>query len=247
LSEPDFLPGVAVDRVISALRAAGGKEIESGKFANPESSAALAVNAFGWFLERPELLPPFPGLENIDWPAESVEVERCLRFPWSGGRHPWLDAVVETASHLIGVESKRFEPYRDRKLVSLSSAYDRPVWGDGMGPYEKLRDDLRTGECRYEFLDAAQLLKHAFGLVTQGRLLGKQPVLLYLFAEPAERGGRTISEQIFQDHRAEIADFANRVAGATVRFAACSYGEWLARFVGEAACHGEAVRIRFAP
>ena len=87
MSEPDFLPGVAVDRVISALRAAGGKEIESGKFANPESSAALAANAFGWFLERPELLPSFPGLENIDWPAESVEVERCLRFPWSGGRH----------------------------------------------------------------------------------------------------------------------------------------------------------------
>lgn len=45
-----------------------------------------------------------------------------MRFPWAGGRHPWLDAAVETERYLIGVESKRFEPFRDAKSVRLSDA-----------------------------------------------------------------------------------------------------------------------------
>ena len=92
---------------------AGGNEIVSGKLNSPESSTALAANAFGWFLERPSELPPFPSLPDADWPAARVEVERQMRFPWRGGCHPWLDAAVETPTCLIGVESKRFEPFRD--------------------------------------------------------------------------------------------------------------------------------------
>jgi hypothetical protein len=61
-----FLPGVPSDYVLARLSAAGGREVESGKFSSPESSAALAVNAFGWFIQRPSLLPPLPGLEDID-------------------------------------------------------------------------------------------------------------------------------------------------------------------------------------
>lgn len=247
MSEPDFLPGVPAARVIAALSAAGGKEIESGKFASPESSAALAANAFGWFIERPADFQPLPGLEAIDWPARSVEIERCLRFPWRGGRHPWLDAVVETEQCLIGIESKRFEPYRDHKQVNLSPAYDRPVWGDAMGPFERLRDALRAGRCRFEYLDAAQLVKHAFGIVTQAVAMRKNPVLFYIFAEPKERAGKAIGATIFQEHRAEVAGFAGLVAGAAVRFAACSYSEWLENFAGAAVSHAAALRAKFAP
>ena len=64
-----FLPGVPEHLVRQALDRAGGNELASGKFANPESSAALAANGFGWFIERPALLPAFPGLDDIDWPA----------------------------------------------------------------------------------------------------------------------------------------------------------------------------------
>ena len=102
-----FLPGVPIAHARTRLAAAGGNEIGSGKFAHPESSAALAVNAFGWFIERPADLPPLPGTEAMGTPVR-VEVEYCARFPWRGGRHPWLDAVVITSTHLIGVESKRF-------------------------------------------------------------------------------------------------------------------------------------------
>lgn len=117
--------------------------MSSSSLSSPESSAALAVNTFGWFIERPEVLPSFPMLQLLDWPALKVDVEYCARFPWSGGKHPWLDAWVETSTAVVGVESKRFEPYRDHKDATFSSAYDRPVWHDQMTPYEILRDKLR--------------------------------------------------------------------------------------------------------
>lgn len=156
-TQPTFLPGVPADLVGAALAKAGGNEIVSGKLASPESSAALAVNTFGWFLNRPQDLPLFPGLSPQDWTPIRVEVERQMRFPWRGGRHPWLDAAVETETLIIGVESKRFEPFRDAKTVNLSSAYDRDVWGEQMEGFTTMRDQLRSGGRRYIYLDAAQL------------------------------------------------------------------------------------------
>lgn len=242
-----FLPGVPEDLVRTALSKAGGNEINSGKFDSPESSAALAVNAFGWFIERPADLPPFPALSGIDWPAVRVDVERRMRFPWRGGRHPWLDAAVETAGHLIGIESKRFEPFRDTKTVNLSDAYDRDAWGVNMTPFTAMRDRLRSGAASYAHLDAAQLVKHAFGLVTEGRRLGKAPVLLYLYAEPTHRNGAAIPAAAIVRHRAEIADFMAAVAGAEVGFAACSWRDWLAVWAGHSLPHAAAVLARFEP
>jgi hypothetical protein len=247
-SKLQFLPGVPAEHVVARLGAAGGKEIESGKLASPESSAALAVNTFGWFVNRPALLPPVPGLEHAG-PARVVDVEYCARFPWSGGRHPWLDAIVETDTHLIGIESKRFEPYRDRKTVSLSTAYDRPVWGGMMKPFEKMRDRLRSGELKFEYLDAAQLVKHAFGLVTDARRRQRKPALLYIYAEPAQLGGAALAASTFAAHRREIAIFAREVAGAEVEFAATSYREWLSSWSErpEVAAHAHAITKAFAP
>jgi hypothetical protein len=243
----DFLPGVPVEQVEAALIAAGGNEIDSGKFGSPESSAALAVNAFGWFINRPHDLPPFPGLADIGLPATRVDVERQMRFPWRGGRHPWLDAAVETPTHLIGVESKRFEPFRDKKKVKLSDAYNRDVWGDGMAPFTRMRDGLRATEVCFAHLDAAQLVKHAFGLVAEGRRTGKSPVLLYLYAEPTTHGGKSIAPELLLRHRADITAFASIVSGAAVRFAACSYREWLAGWKGDAQQYAEALVARFQP
>jgi hypothetical protein len=246
---PQFLQGVAADHVIGRLRAAGGKEIESGKLASPESSAALAVNTFGWFVERPHLLPPLPGLAHTGMPR-MVDVEYCARFPWSGGRHPWLDAVVETDTHLIGIESKRYEPYRDRKNVSLSTSYDRPVWGDRMGPFERMRDRLRSGQALFKYLDAAQLVKHAFGLVTDARRRNRKPALLYLYAEPSRLGSSAISPSTFEAHRQEIAALAEAVAGAEVEFSAASYREYLADWATcqqDVADHALAVAAAFQP
>jgi hypothetical protein len=58
-------------------RDVSGNEVESGKLASPESSAALSVNTFGWFIERPGVLPPFPGVD-AGYPATLLDVEYCF-------------------------------------------------------------------------------------------------------------------------------------------------------------------------
>ncbi|MEQ1782938.1 MAG: hypothetical protein ABMA14_16360 [Hyphomonadaceae bacterium] len=244
-----FLTGIPVDHVLARLADADGDEINSGKLQNPDSSAMLAVNAFGWFIERPALLPPFPELEGV-FPASMVEVEFKARFPWRGGRHPSLDAAVETATHFIGIESKRYEPFRDTKSVNFSDAYDRPVWGENMGPFEKMRDQLRSRDIKFDYLDAAQLVKHAFGLVTEGVRRKKTPALVYLYSEPARLAGKDIHPEAIDRHRQEVREFGLAVAGAEVGFSAVSYREWIGTW-GSAdetvVAHGRRLLDVFAP
>ena len=137
-----FLPGVPGSEIEAIFNTAAGNEIVTGKFDSPESSAALAANAFGFFLQRASDLPALPGCGSETWPALSLILEAELHFPWSGGRHPVLDCLVRTPSALIGIESKRFEPYRTRHTSPLSDAYWRRVWGEHMSGYERVRDSL---------------------------------------------------------------------------------------------------------
>ena len=116
------------------------------------------------------------------WPALKLALEETVRFPWRGGRHPVLDCLVTTPSTLIGIESKRYEPYRTKRSSRLSPAYWRPVWGGNMEGYERVRDGLRRDQKLYTQLDAAQLFKHAFALRTEvrerNRHLGLTPIPL---------------------------------------------------------------------
>lgn len=241
---PIFIPGVSEERLRAIYGRAAGNEIASGKFASPQSSAALAANGFGWFLDRPGDCPLFPALADLSGLVRDVAVERELRLPWSGGRHPWLDAVLWTDTHIIGVESKRYEPFRDAKVAELSDAYDRDVWGVGMAGWCTMRDLLRADPRRYKHLDAAQLVKHALGLATEGNRSGLSPVLAYLYAEPQD-GVR--DPATFLAHRREIEDFHAIVAGTKVRFAACSWRGWLASFSGAAVDHAREIIRVFAP
>lgn len=243
---PDFLPDLPVDALLAALRRSPGNEVDSGKFASPESSSALAVNAFGWFLERPDALPPLPGVPMGR--PEAVEVEAEMRFPWSGGRHPWLDVAVTTATTLVGVESKRYEPFRPGKAVLFSEAYDSRDWGPGMAAYDRLRAELSAGRLRYRHLDAVQLVKHAYGLRNQARKRGRGAVLVYLHAAPeAWASGKPVDPGAIRAHAAEVADFARRVKGADVVFVPVRWADLLAQWAGlpALAAHVAAIRARF--
>jgi hypothetical protein len=251
-----FLPGLPVDLIRAAYAAAPGNEIDSGKLESPESSAALVANTFGLFLSEPEALPPLSGSENCGWPALSVRLEAVVRFPWKGGRHPCLDVLIETEKCLIGIESKRYEPFRSKSKAVFSEAYWRPVWGDAMAGYEHVRDDLRDENTTFMHLDAAQLIKHAFGLRTEVHrnkdFPGKQAVLLYLYAEPTQwPDGRLISDDDIDRHRSEISRFSEIVADDEVVFRSCSYGELLTQWdqASNQAIrrHSQAIKERFSP
>jgi hypothetical protein len=250
-----FLPGLPIDLIRKAFEAAPGNEIASGKFRHPESSAALAANTFGLFLNRPTDMPPLPNGDDWRWPASSVRLEATLPFPWADGRHPCLDVLIETEGALIGIESKRYEPYRDKPAGHFSRAYWRDVWGPGMAGYEHVRDAFHEHESAFTRLDAAQLVKHALGLRTsvhrEVRLCGKRPVLLYLYAEPGRwPDGRPVSKSDIAIHRGEIHRFAHSVAGAEVTFKSLSYRDllsaWRMSTVEAVREHAKALIARFA-
>ena len=251
MSSP-FLPYLPIKLIEAAFRNAPGSELSSGKLSSPESSAALAANTFGLFLNRPQDVPPLPNAEDCGWPAIDVGIEVCCRFPWSGGTHPWLDACVETSSHIIGIESKRYEPFRTKGQGKFSKAYWRDVWGDCMQPFERLRDDISSGTAEFERLDAVQLIKHAFGLRTQATRRGKRPVLFYLYAEPQSwQNGNAVAADARAVHRAETAEFAGRVASAEVSFRHCTYRQLLDVFrnspSSELMQHADEILQRFSP
>lgn len=249
-----LLPGVPLDLILKSYGRAPRNEIASGKFASPESSAALAANTFGPFVARPGELEPPPGGDAWGWPASSVCLEATLRFPWNGGRHPCLDALIETSAALIGIESKRYEPFRAKAAGTWSDAYWRLVWGEAMTGYEGIRDRTREGGSSFALLDAAQLVKHAFALRTAvhrgERFGGKLPVLLYLYAEPELwPNGRPVSKADIEAHRSDLQHFADAVAGDEVVFHACSYREllsaWAASACAPTKAHAAALAARF--
>ena len=252
-----FLPGVPGAEIEPILNAAPGNEIASGKFDSPESSAALAVNAFGFFLHRASDLPAVPGCEGEIWPARSLFIEAGLRFPWRGGRHPVLDCLVETPSALIGIESKRFEPYRSRRPSSLSKAFWRPVWGEQMGGYERVRDGIRDHPERFAHLDAAQLFKHALALRSEVHRRERRcpliPILFYLYAEPEvwPASGKAVDERAKEQHRNEIEKFGKAVADDEVRFVSCPWRRlldaWACQPDSRIRAHAKAVTARFSP
>lgn len=251
------MPRVPGPEVEAIFNAAAGNEIATGKFDSPESSAALAANAFGFFLRRAADLPPLPGCTGETWPARSLMLEAVVRFPWRGGRHPVLDCLVTTPSAFIGIESKRFEPYRTKRASSLSDAYWRPVWGERMKRYQSIRDGLREFPNLYAHLDAAQLFKHAFALRTavhkRPEFRGLTPILFYVYATPENwpRSGDPVDEGAKAQHLEEIGRFAVAVAGDEVRFISCSYRRLLKVWAGHkdvrVRAHAHAVAERFSP
>ena len=253
-----FLPGVPSEQIEQIYNNAPGNEIRSGKFDSPESSAALVANTFGFFLNTPGRLPALPGCDTSGWPASSVALEKEVRFPWRAPwGHPVLDVLMTTASALIGIESKRFEPFRDNPEGGFTDTYWRDVWGDGLNGYQGVRDALRKNKGLYIHLKADQLVKHALALRTRTgpgkEYSGLSPVLFYLYAEPdlLPNSNRRVGDAEKAVHREEVRHFAQSVQGDEVSFVAGTYRDLLLTWnqsedpsIRE---HAKAVACRFVP
>ncbi|MDE0167624.1 MAG: hypothetical protein OXH92_05625 [Bryobacterales bacterium] len=252
-----FLRGVPGPKIEARFNASAANEIATGKFDRPESSAALAANAFGFFLGKAADLPPLPGCDGETWPALTLMLEAEVRFPWRGGRHPVLDCLVTTPSAFIGIESKRFEPFRGRKASALSDAYWRLVWGKRMKGYESIRDRLHGEAGGYRHLNAAQLFKHAFALRTavhkRPEFRALAPILFYVHAEPEfwPGSGEPLDVRAKARHREEIERFAATVADDEVTFVSCSWRNlletWTQQEDGRIRAHADALMERFSP
>lgn len=233
---PDFrdtlLPLVSTEDFEVDLQAGDGNELQT-KFRAAHSSSGLAVNCFAPFRTRiVDLALPSCGS------FAALQFERKCPTGLRGGRAPNLDVVLSGPKGVVGVESKLSE-YLARHRASFSPAYAEQI-RDERREQGYFREMLRLIDApdSYVWLDAAQLIKHAFGLA---RTFRDQPVtLLYLYWEPANPD----ASPEFVAHRHEIDAFSERVAGSTPEFRTMSYPElwrswdaaepeeWLAQHLG---------------
>jgi hypothetical protein len=162
--------------------------------------------------------------------VKTVCLEKEARFPWSGGTHPRLDVLVETSIAVVGIEAKWYEPFDKQEPASFTHAYWRSVWGDHMGPFEKLRDQLTERKWEPVHLNAGQLVKHGFGLRTRAARLGKSPLLLYVYAQPNSwPDGTPIPEEYHSGHAGETKSFASETSGSEVKFLTYTFGQLISQ------------------
>jgi hypothetical protein len=227
----NLIEGVRLADFEADLRQGDGNELET-KFRAAHSSSALAVNAFAPFKSCPAALR-LPGGRDFT----NLKFERKCPHGLARGRPPNLDVVAEGSSCVVAVESKCLEPLTPQ-CAKFAPAYDAEI-RDGRRQTDWFQEMLRlVREPRaYRWLDAAQLVKHAFGLAYT---FPDRPVtLLYLFWEPSNPE----AYPIFAEHRAEVTRFAASVGGGPAFISmsypelwrswdACSEPDWLQAHVG---------------
>lgn len=209
----NLLPMVLPEDFEADLSAGDGNELQT-KFRAAHSSSALAVNCFAPFRRRIGDLA-MPVGEAFD----QLRFERKCPPGLRGGRSPNLDVLLSAPTGVVGIESKLTE-HLVRHRAAFSPAYAEQI-RDGRRDHGYFREMIRlmSAPDSYVWLDAAQLIKHAFGLAHTFR--DRPTTLLYLFWEP--QNPDACPE--FAAHRAETAAFAERVAGAGPSFVAMSYPE----------------------
>jgi hypothetical protein len=123
-----------------------------------------------------------------------------------------------------------------------------------MTAWQATRDALKDSSMPQDSLDAVQLVKHAFGLVTEAarRVPPKKVALVYLYAEPkAWPDGKPIALAAKAAHAAAVDDFQSRVTGDAVEFLSLTYDQLLNSWEQGAdeglRIHAAAVRDRFLP
>lgn len=230
----NLLSNIDSDLIESDLRGGKGSELD-GKFRATHSSAALAVNVFGPFRsgDRAFTIPTLGDLK-LDRFERTFSTGLANRIP------PHLDAVAVAADRLVAIESKCLE-YFTAKPARFSPEYDKLVKCHGT-PWFAEMVRLRGAPLDYACLDAAQLIKHAFGLINS---VPGPATLLYLYWEPQDAG----NHPLFTEHREDIAGFASRVAGSGPEFRSMSYRElWASWLKSEDAAlrdHAETLLRRY--
>ena len=195
------------------------------------SSSALVANFLDYWTDKEDKTPLLRALGIEAYSVESLDFEKQFDTEISSrnaGKPPNLDvAIALGSSHVVAIEGKFIEPFSrstKQNKSSFKKAYFsdlRELWREkNLSACQVFAQELQEGQHRFEYLDAAQLLKHALGLGTQ---LGKDKFSLYYLyydwpGESAEARKRS------KAHKEEIDLFGKRV-GKELRFKALTYQE----------------------
>jgi hypothetical protein len=211
--QSNLIHGVRLDQFEDDLRRGDGNELRI-KFCAVHSSAALAVNCFAPFKDRPEEIHIL-GRSG----AVAIEFEKRLKI-FSDRRPCNLDVWIDRGAGAVAIESKLLE-YLEPKIAEFAPAYERLAPPESETCWWAVCDEARRGGP--QLLDRAQLVKHYFGLsrLLQSGAVSKDLTLLYLFWEPLN--WPEIPECL--QHRKELEDFAGMVAGSSISFKWTTYSQ----------------------
>ena len=160
------------------------------------------------------------------------------------GTPPNLDVLLERSDRVVATESKCTE-HLSAHTARFSSAYLTGI-RDARRESGWYRELLRLVDApqAYRWLNAAQLIKHALGLMHC--YPDRRVTLLYLHWEPLN----AIEVAPFGEHRLETSAFAERVVGHRLQFEALSYADlwasWDAVVPQRLSAHMRNLRARYS-
>lgn len=190
-------------------------------FCKVNSSAALAVNTFGFF----------KGVDTVSQLRlggnagfECCSFERKVAIGNGFGR-PQIDFYAIGERNVLAVESKMCEYlyradnmlYRFHNVLAVKRI-PKEMWRDRA--VQEMFLTLRLQPERYTFLRASQLLKQIMGLKHKFRDRKLRIVLAYVYWEPS---GELRNSPVCRRHREEIKDFQRRMRKCSVSFVAMTY------------------------
>jgi hypothetical protein len=220
--EDVLLPEITPDLYHAEIDDGAGGELQwsirNGRNCPPKmqaaySSSALVVNSFAPWKRQLAGLELY-GRSGFSSLRFEVKVPTQL-----GGTPPHLDFLAEAPdAAAVASESKATEFLQPHR-TEFAPSYGSVCWPTCVESYSVIMRRLQLRPSTFAFLDAAQLVKHAFGL--SAKFSDREVILLYLFWEPANRD----SYREFDRHRDEIAEFAACVTGSSVTFCWKSYPE----------------------
>lgn len=191
-----------------------GRPGERARIAALHSSAALAVNFFGYWTTR----DPAPLQSALGLEASIERIQFEAKFPTPvGPRAPNLDVILHLANGtLLAIESKFTEWLGSPGRKALREDYfaeGRRYWAEaGLAGAQSIAETY-ADSCRFRHLDVSQLLKHMLGLASQPR---PWRLMLLWYEQPIVQSGLL---------RAEASRFGRLLKGDAARFSSLEYQE----------------------
>jgi hypothetical protein len=198
------------------------------------SSSAIVVNLFQYWKDKDvypilyacNLCKKHPS--NIDGQqktsANKIKFEQKFKISSTFSPQPNIDVVIDNLQpHIYAIESKFTEPYNGKHNGISKKYIDETSLWNGLSNLKALAGEISPANKKFEYLDAAQLIKHILGLTKTKTK--KNFHLLYLWYD-------VIGENDAK-HRKEIEQFADIVKKDKITFRHITYQEVIMRLSTE--------------
>jgi hypothetical protein len=189
------------------------------------STSALAVNVFQYLREVGRADVALGGQDGAAYRSAAVVFEEKYPVGNGFGIAPNVDVVIKPASSqnpVVAIECKFSEAYRVNPGKGLKAKYlaATELWPE-LPRLHRLALTLSPTDTRFQFLHAAQLIKHTLGLRRQ---YGRDFLLVYLWYGAGEEG---------RMHAEEVAAFAEVAKADGIGFLDTTYQELIRRLAHE--------------